>query len=438
MDIVIPVRDGDDNEELRYTLRSLENIPHRKVFICGYTPKWVKNVISIDTDQTGDGHFNIWAKNVLAACNDDRLSDDFILWNDDMYLLHPIDKLKTYHRGHIIDFLRSKGRIGQWHSSIYNTLQELSRMGIKNPLNYELHVPMTMNKHKFIEAYESMNSGDKKPQQIRSVYGNIFNIGGERLSDVKVVKPERYWDENQLFISSGDSTFGQLEAFRFVRELFQKPSDYEEAMKPLVYPPISVVMPVWNQEELVKRAIESVPKDWLILACDDGSTDNTYKVLKEYAKTRKIKVYKNRKNMGVGHTLNKLYDKLPKEGYHVILASDDYFYQDILKVATEIDGSDIVYFDMVNNKGKRWTITPETMVKHSQSIKFIKNSFLGDERTDGSNYQEDVYLMKKLVAKEPTVKFTGILAKHYNHPREGSLSWQGRRGLIEKNKPVEV
>ena len=51
MDIVYVVRPGDENEALRYSLRSLANIPHRTVWIAGYRPKWCYGIVYVPRDQ---------------------------------------------------------------------------------------------------------------------------------------------------------------------------------------------------------------------------------------------------------------------------------------------------------------------------------------------------------------------------------------------------
>ncbi len=52
-------------------------------------------------------------------------------------------------------------------------------------------------------------------------------------------------------------------------------------------PSISVVMPVYNGAFTLDRALRSVPSqefgDWEIVAVDDGSTDDTWKILQRWA-----------------------------------------------------------------------------------------------------------------------------------------------------------
>ncbi len=53
---------------------------------------------------------------------------------------------------------------------------------------------------------------------------------------------------------------------------------------------VSVVMPTWNRENTIGHAIRSVRsqthQNWELLICDDGSTDNTQKIVTEFGDTR--------------------------------------------------------------------------------------------------------------------------------------------------------
>ncbi|HEX2925590.1 MAG TPA: glycosyltransferase [Ruminiclostridium sp.] len=74
-------------------------------------------------------------------------------------------------------------------------------------------------------------------------------------------------------------------------------------------PKISILMPVYNTEKYLSRSIESVLsqtfKDFEIIAVDDGSNDNSVKLLEEYSrKDSRVKVFQNEKNRGVSYSLN--------------------------------------------------------------------------------------------------------------------------------------
>lgn len=75
------------------------------------------------------------------------------------------------------------------------------------------------------------------------------------------------------------------------------------------FPLVSIIMPVYNASKYLDEAILSVLnqtyKNWELITVDDGSTDTSLEILKKYAKeNKKIKVFKNKKNLGVGKTTN--------------------------------------------------------------------------------------------------------------------------------------
>lgn len=198
---------------------------------------------------------------------------------------------------------------------------------------------------------------------------------------------------------------------------------------------ITVIIPVYNQEKLVVRALSSIPErdDIETIVIDDGSTDNTYHNVLDYMvkkPSKKILLLANEKNKGVGYTVNKGYDNATGE-YIVLLGSDDYFYTDKFEECLkELDGTDLVYFDMKVNNGDIWVINNESKNVLCGSVKFMKRSFVGDTRCQLKRAGEDELFYKKLLNKKPTEKFTHIVVKHYNHPRDGSLTDLVRKGKI--------
>ena len=77
---------------------------------------------------------------------------------------------------------------------------------------------------------------------------------------------------------------------------------------------VSVIMSCYNSQETVTRAIESILNQTLenleLLICDDSSIDNTYETISKYKDLdKRVKIYKNKKNLGLTKTLNFLIDK---------------------------------------------------------------------------------------------------------------------------------
>ena len=105
-------------------------------------------------------------------------------------------------------------------------------------------------------------------------------------------------------------------------------------------PKVSVIIPVYNTEQYLKPCIESLLnqtlKDIEFIFINDGSTDNSLKILEEYAKKHKsIKVYTTQ-NQGVGKARNLGLEKA-KGKYIGFVDSDDYinkhYFNELYRVA---------------------------------------------------------------------------------------------------------
>jgi glycosyltransferase involved in cell wall biosynthesis len=81
-------------------------------------------------------------------------------------------------------------------------------------------------------------------------------------------------------------------------------------------PLISVVMPVYNAEKYVTRAIRSIIgqtyTNWELLICDDGSKDRTLKKIELFT-DRRIRLFKNAGNKGSLLTRNRLFREVRGE-----------------------------------------------------------------------------------------------------------------------------
>ncbi len=92
-------------------------------------------------------------------------------------------------------------------------------------------------------------------------------------------------------------------------------------------PKISVIMPVYNTEEYVWEAIESILNqtfsDFEFIIIDDGSSDTSWEIIQKYAKKdKRIKALQNEWNKGISYTRNKLIS-LTTTNYIASQDSDD-------------------------------------------------------------------------------------------------------------------
>lgn len=198
---------------------------------------------------------------------------------------------------------------------------------------------------------------------------------------------------------------------------------------------LSVIIPVYNQEVLIKKALESIPEECEIVVVDDGSTDGTMNTILEFRYQHPkadIIVLFNTENMGVGTAVNKALDTVTGN-YVVLLGSDDYLYTDMFrKVMDQMDGTDLIYFNLRINSGKTLHLTPETKRTFCGTTKLMRRDIIGTTRYLAKQFAgEDHFFYKELLTKNPTEKFTGIVALHYNFPRPNSLRDLVRRGLIK-------
>ena len=220
--VFIPYKkSGDGGKELRYTLRSLSNLTNwnGKVYIAGETEPWLENVTHIPCRRTSHNPYLDAEYKILEALTSDGFPDDFIYINDDIYITEKME-LKPLHGGE----LERKGA-GYHQSQKEKTKEWLEENGYTT-LDYELHTPMLMNKAKRLGVHNlikpTFQGVSLKP---RSVYGNIFNIGGEEYEDAKTKTselPKAPIISTQFFTDE-------------LKTLFPKPSKFEHVKdKPVI------------------------------------------------------------------------------------------------------------------------------------------------------------------------------------------------------------
>jgi hypothetical protein len=259
-DVVYLCRPGE-NEELRYSLRSLRNLPHGKVWIFGGAPDWVNrdrvNVIEVPQEEFNfrqawlTKYLNV-RRNLTAAVRHKDVSANFTYMNDDFYVTEAIDKVPILNYGTREQF----GAYYLAHSKVpsnyvqaeFDTLDWVSQeFGIEDPLSYALHVPLPVKKASMEGLLqilpETLPSG--QPAHLRTAYGNAARLGGKTIRDVKVERGAvrgvrrlngQVIDSGRVrqelpkpFASSSDRSFisNQFPIGKWIRAMFAEPSEYE-------------------------------------------------------------------------------------------------------------------------------------------------------------------------------------------------------------------
>lgn len=187
---------------------------------------------------------------------------------------------------------------------------------------------------------------------------------------------------------------------------------------------LSIIIPVYNTENYILRALESIPKrpDIEVILINDYSTDSSVEIIQNYIKDKENYILIDLKeNVGPGEARNKGID-IAKGDYLFFLDSDDYFIEGINELLEKLEG-DVIYVGLEMNDNS-------VLFKKDINgvIRCIKREFLSDTRYPALRYAEDVEIYNKVMFKNPTKHFTDILVWHYNYPRKGSQCWKNIYG----------
>ena len=210
MDFVYICKDGF-NEELKYSIRSVvESFPDSNIWVIGGKPDWyVGNYIQVNQVHT---KYKNAAENLKKICSSSEISESFVLMNDDFYIIKKIYNIENYHGGYLLNKINLYQKINgnsNYTRKLAATYKKIIGLGITDPLDYELHIPMIMEKEKLKEV---LQYEDKFLW--RSMYGNIFNVEGKEMQDVKVYtrgplvfKSYNLNIDQHTYLSSADSSF---------------------------------------------------------------------------------------------------------------------------------------------------------------------------------------------------------------------------------------
>lgn len=228
-DIVYFVKDCSEDEELRYSLRSVEkNFPHGKVWFFGGCPKGLCPDVHVPIEQTQSSKYLRVRDMIKAAIDTEELSDNFWLFNDDFFAMSKLSYLLPTIDGSLD---RKVHRIEKKYSGetaythrIRNTIYALREMGC-DILSYEMHIPMEINK----DAARKVLNVFTDDVAFRSAYGNYYNLAKAIHPDIKIVDVEQECDPDihNVFLSTSDKSFKRGKVGKMIRSTFNVPSKYE-------------------------------------------------------------------------------------------------------------------------------------------------------------------------------------------------------------------
>ena len=226
-DIIYILGEGLETEELKYSIRSVvQNFPYRKIWFIGGQPKGLQPDRAVKHNQGGDNKWGRIRSSMWQAVIQDDLTDDFFLFNDDFFVMKPfkgefinfVDKTLDWR---VEDLKQIHPWLNPYGRTVYKANEELKSLGIKHPMNFEVHMPMLMNKELVKKTIYQCSS-----PQMRSIYGNLSGMPYIQHDDVKVYDLESV-PEDADFLSTNDDTFRNGKVGQFIKGVFSTPSKYE-------------------------------------------------------------------------------------------------------------------------------------------------------------------------------------------------------------------
>lgn len=227
---------SDDRDDLRHSLRSIHqhlNVPIRDVWVIGDVPDWFTGVkMPLDPKPT---KFANQRASIDAYVNHPGAADTFILMNDDMYLLEPIEVIEPFCNIALSDTWGNDhhGNHGPdcWTCAVKDTAAWTQQWAGEPVRLYECHTPLHFTTRLLAKAMADY------PSDRRFTVGELFPIAGHgdtpsrHAGNAKVKAHDNLEHKLNLdmpWISGNpDSWDGALGAW--VRAQWPHPSPWEQA-----------------------------------------------------------------------------------------------------------------------------------------------------------------------------------------------------------------
>lgn len=142
---------------------------------------------------------------------------------------------------------------------------------------------------------------------------------------------------------------------------------------------VSVLMPIYNASTYLRQSLSSVTGQTLtnieIICINDGSTDSSLEIIREYAKKDSRIVVIDKPNSGYGDSMNRGVD-IAKGKYIAILEPDDWYETSMLKTLYDLatqNNLDVVKSDFYQYSNQTKQNKQYHLFKPSQCDKVISN-----------------------------------------------------------------
>lgn len=201
---------------------------------------------------------------------------------------------------------------------------------------------------------------------------------------------------------------------------------------------ISVIMPVYNCEEYLEKAINSVLRqgidDLEIIAVEDKSTDASAKILRDIAeKEPRVKAHFNEKNSGVAAVRNTALEMA--SGEYVAFCDSDDIVPDgaYLGMLSDIGSADVLicaFCDVSDAGGIRTSFVnkrdKKSLFRALFSVSCLWNKLFRRESLSGLKFDEDmkigedVVFLSHYVVRQPKYSISDRIVYHHCHHESAS------------------
>jgi glycosyltransferase involved in cell wall biosynthesis len=156
---------------------------------------------------------------------------------------------------------------------------------------------------------------------------------------------------------------------------------------------VSVIIPAYNTQDYLRECIDSVLnqslRDFEVICIDDGSTDGSLDILREYeSRDERITVLSQKENKGSGASRN-IALEIAKGEYALFLDSDDYLKENALEELYNIaeeKSLDMLMFKIINFNYK----TRKESYSEYFDMKFLKD-IVGDDIFSWKTVKDNVF-----------------------------------------------
>lgn len=196
-------------------------------------------------------------------------------------------------------------------------------------------------------------------------------------------------------------------------------------------PALSVIVAAYNIEQYISTCVDSVLDntrgDYEVLIIDDGSTDDTARIVDRYASDTRVRIV-HQPNSGLGGARNTGLDQARGQ-FIFFVDGDDWLasgaIDTCLHALGEYPDTDLFVFDYLNvedDQTTRQPCQPSFWGCHNAAWnKLYARSLIGEQRFDTDILYEDLAQVRPWVARAKSIRHVDFAPYHYRNSRSGSI-----------------